>query len=52
VHPQRFARTNDYTPAGDIEPDDVIWSSGGDAQSAPLPDGEVTDTVMSADDAT
>ena len=51
IHPQRLARTDHDAAAGGLKPHHIERRAGGDAQSAPLADGEMNDALMPADDA-
>ena len=51
IHPQRLARTHHDAAAVGVEPHHIQRRAGGDAQSAPLADGEMNDALMPADDA-
>ena len=46
---QRLARADDDAPPGRIEMDDVERLAGGDADAAPLADGEMDDAGMAAE---
>src|SRR6202000_2011459 len=50
VHPQRLARPDHDAAAGGIELDDIKRRTGPNAQALALPDGEMRDALMAADD--
>src|SRR4051812_12579751 len=51
LHPagaQSLARANDHAARLCLEADDVEWMTSGNAQTAPLSDGEMDDALMAA----
>ena len=48
---QRLARTDHDAPGGGVEPHHIQRRAGGDAETAPLADGEMNDAVMTAEHA-